>query len=268
LGVSGGINVQATSGNPFNVKLVTPTGGAANFDNTRSYAWQIATAGSLSGYTPDAVALDSSAFSNDLAGGFFFLSADALTVNFTNNHPPVAATVTYLRPKYVSLKISVADLATNWSDPDGDAMQLVSVVSNSTNGQNNVSTDGTHIFYTAGVGGDVPDAISYTIRDLRSSYRPGDTVRTAQGTIVIEIAPPPTNQTQNIVGISALPDGNRQIAFAGVPGYAYLVQATTNLVSPVWETVSTNVAGANGQWTFSDLNSTNYPSRFYRSAIP
>ena len=58
------------------------------------------------------------------------------------------------------------------------------------------------------------------------------------------------------------------ITFAGTPGATYLVQATTNLVSPVaWQTISTNVAASNGQWTFVD-STTNYLQRYFRSARP
>lgn len=58
------------------------------------------------------------------------------------------------------------------------------------------------------------------------------------------------------------------MTFTGTPGATYVVQASTNLASPAaWQTVSTNVAAANGQWTFLQ-STTNYPQRYFRSAKP
>jgi hypothetical protein len=68
------------------------------------------------------------------------------------------------------------------------------------------------------------------------------------------------------VSIATLPDNNVAITFAGIAGYAYLVQATTNLVTPTWTTIGTTNAGTNGLFIFSDLEATNYTSRYYRSS--
>jgi hypothetical protein len=43
-----------------------------------------------------------------------------------------------------------------------------------------------------------------------------------------------------------------------------VIQACTNLVNPVWIPVSTNVLDGNGTSSFSDSQSADYPSRFYR----
>ena len=59
-----------------------------------------------------------------------------------------------------------------------------------------------------------------------------------------------------------LPDRNRKLVAAGVPGKTYLIQASRDLVH--WQTISTNVAPADSVITLNDLTATNYPSRFYR----
>jgi len=46
-----------------------------------------------------------------------------------------------------------------------------------------------------------------------------------------------------------------------------VVQASEDLVTPLWENVSTNLAGADGLWTFEDSTRLD-PQRFYRSAKP
>jgi hypothetical protein len=144
----------------------------------------------------------------------------------------------------------------------------VSVNPSSTNGLNNVTADSTQIYYSPGTNGNVPDVITYTIRDLRSAYRAGDTVRTAAGTILVTIAPPSTNLTHNITGISTNGNGTVTIYFAGVPNETYVVEAATNPAAPVWVPLSTNVAGPNGLWNYTDPAAASYPSRFYRSAHP
>ncbi len=54
--------------------------------------------------------------------------------------------------------------------------------------------------------------------------------------------------------------------FAGSPNSTNYIQTTTNLApAPVWQDVSTNVAGGGGLWQFTDTNTGSSPVRFYRS---
>jgi len=76
-------------------------------------------------------------------------------------------------------------------------------------------------------------------------------------------APPPST-----VSGSRNTNGSFTINFAGGPNCTYLVQTTTNLTASSWGTISTNVAGTNGLWQFTDTNAGNYSARFYRSATP
>ncbi len=55
------------------------------------------------------------------------------------------------------------------------------------------------------------------------------------------------------------------IVFSGTPAGTYAVQGNTNLASIAWIDLGTNVAGADGRWTFTDSASTNLPLRFYRA---
>jgi hypothetical protein len=78
-------------------------------------------------------------------------------------------------------------------------------------------------------------------------------------------------QDQPVTAVGVAPDMNNgtvTVTFQGAPGVLYLVQATTNLTLPnSWLTVSTNAAGGDGRWTFTD-SLTALPGRFYRSAKP
>ncbi len=71
-----------------------------------------------------------------------------------------------------------------------------------------------------------------------------------------------------LLSIGALPDRSVWISCAGVPGQNYLVEATTNLAAPVWTTLVTTNGGTAGLFMLIDLDSTNYPARFYRAVTP
>jgi beta-xylosidase len=57
------------------------------------------------------------------------------------------------------------------------------------------------------------------------------------------------------------------LSFANGPNSTNVIQATTNLVSPAWQSVSTNVADGSGLWQFTDTNASQRPARFYRSYL-
>jgi len=174
----------------------------------------------------------------------------------SGNHPPVAAPSASSRNAGFSLKIAISSLAPNWSDPDGDTVTFAGGVS-STNGAT-VTSDANYIYYSNP--NNVTDEIDYTISDGHGG--------TASGAIAVTIAGTSNNQTVNIVSQTLNGDGSITLQFAGIPNYTYWVEATTNLVTPVWVPISTNTAGPNGQWIFTDTNATNYPSRFYRTQKP
>lgn len=64
-------------------------------------------------------------------------------------------------------------------------------------------------------------------------------------------------------------NGNINLYCRGMPGLTHQIWATTNLPqTSSWQPVSTNLAGSDGSWQFTDTNATNYPSRFYRASLP
>lgn len=198
LNITGDLDVQATEGDKFTVKVKTSGIDAQNFDNDSAADWPLASvSGSIQNYTADKFDVDYADVSNDLAGGTFEMHASELNVKFVPNQAPTASDPTMLRGFGNPGQIAIEELG---SDPDGDALALVSFSTTTAEGAT-VSTDGTFLIYTPGPNGDVADEISYTIRDARN-YRDGDTVRTASGTVsvIVGAAPPvitqqPTNQT-------------------------------------------------------------------------
>jgi hypothetical protein len=75
-------------------------------------------------------------------------------------------------------------------------------------------------------------------------------------------------QPPSTLSIAANGDGTVTVTFQGTPGAQYVVQASTDLASPVaWANVSTNTASSNGTWTFTE-STVGYSQRFFRSAKP
>jgi hypothetical protein len=70
------------------------------------------------------------------------------------------------------------------------------------------------------------------------------------------------------VGIKNNGDGSVTVSFSGQSGAQYIVQAKSDLApATAWDNVSTNIAGTDGQWTFTD-SATNHPIRYYRAMAP
>ena len=76
-----------------------------------------------------------------------------------------------------------------------------------------------------------------------------------------------TPQPPVTTGIKNNGDGTVTVSFSGTPYVEYVVQASSNLTAPLWKNVSTNLAGADGQWTFVDATA-RQTQRFYRSVKP
>jgi hypothetical protein len=97
--IQGSLTVQATPASLFTVKLISLNGAnpgtIAGFDSRSNYTWTVATAsGGIIGFDPTDFNLDTSSFSNGLAGGGFTLgvSGNSLVLKFhsINERPQFA----------------------------------------------------------------------------------------------------------------------------------------------------------------------------------
>ena len=186
-------------------------------------------------------------------------STNSLTQVVTN-HPPVAALMTATRTAGLALLISLSDIATNWSDADGDPQTLSSINLVTTNNVN-LSTNSSWIFYTNSP--NVNDQISYTISDGQGG------TNTGLVNIVINFSVTGTNS------ITAIINGNPTTVMAyGVIGYQYILERATDLsANPVvWVDIATNSAATNGVVSetdaFSDLGGNPPTTAFYRLKWP
>jgi hypothetical protein len=264
LNLTGYLNVQATASRPFTIGLASFNGNvpglAANWSYASPYTWTIATttAGVLY-FDPSKFIVDTSLFTNDLAGGTFAVTTDGYNIQvvFTPNHPPVASPVTCGRAWGTSLRIAIAPLiATNTSDPDGDARVLFGIGTSTNNSY--LATNSSSILFAPT--NNLPESFTYVVRDLRASYRPGDTIQTATNWITVVI----TNAISSVQSITPTGSGGIVVRFAGVPGYAYDVESSTNLAAGSWTVVQTTNAPVNGVWEYFDSNPP-IPTAFYRT---
>jgi hypothetical protein len=64
----------------------------------------------------------------------------------------------------------------------------------------------------------------------------------------------------------AATNGGLQLQFSGTPNYPYILQMATDLTPPVnWQSILTNPADANGNWSFTVTNLLGLPAGFYRA---
>jgi len=182
------------------------------------------------------------------------------------NHPPVAQTMTVTFTAGLGGEIALTDLATNWSDGDGDAVELTAINFTSTNGATvwpiNLTTNlgGSYALTASAYLGysnpaNVPDRITYTISDGFGGSATGSI------NILIQTAVTGTNSITSLV--SGIPTS---LTAYGVPGFSYITQRSTNLTD--WVEISTNTAATNGVINvndgFSDLGGIAPTQAYYR----
>jgi hypothetical protein len=262
-----GLDLQASAANPFVIQVQTfgevEPGNLPNFENTSPYSWVIASATGITNFSASEFSVDSGEFADDLAGGYFFVgtNGNSLTMNFANNHSPAASDVSFYLPPGGVLQIPIATLASHWSDPDGDPVQFAGVSSASVNGTNNVSSDGTYIYYTNMNSG--ADTIAYTIADVRTNppaiYRPGDTQQTAVG--LVQILPPASINALSTAGANFLFGSSN-----GIPGANFSILASTNVSLPVtnWSVIQTGSFDGNGSLQFTNAIDPSAPQKYYQ----
>ena len=179
------------------------------------------------------------------------LSATNTLAQIVTNHPPAATDIFYDRLAGYPLDIAVADLATNWSDLDGDTVSLAGI-SASADGVTVTNNAGTLVYFDTN---NVDDQFVCAISDGWG----GTNFQTVYIDIVL------TNTIPTIIGVGNGSNGGVTLNFGGAPGDTYVLEATTNLISPTgWQPLATNMLGTNGLWQFTDPQVIDFPQRFYR----
>lgn len=127
-----------------------------------------------------------------------------------------------------------------------------------------IANDGTDA--VSGTFNGLPEGALVTAGNLaqfRISYHGGD----GNDVVLTALCLPATSRPQ-INQWTRRGDGNCQLTAAGEPGATYTVLANTNLSTTNWINVGSAAANNLGTLTYADLQSTNFPTRFYRFRLP
>jgi hypothetical protein len=164
---------------------------------------------------------------------------------------PVANNNTYSRNGLKNWMIPVNNLMTNATDADGDTLTLYSVGA-STNGITPViTTSPAYVsYYNTNL---VDDKFTYTVTNGFG--------RSSTGTITLLAGTVGGSGASGQISGIAFTNGVASMNFAGIPGYKYNVQVSTNL--SIWNTIWTTNAPAGGVFQFND-NAAPTPDAYYR----
>ena len=172
------------------------------------------------------------------------------------NHPPVVNTMTISRTAGLGFKFSLTELATNWSDVDGDTVTLSHLTATSSNGVVLV-TNGNFIIYTNT--SNVSDQITYSVSDGHGG--------TNSGAVNVTTTAFVTGSQSAQMFFSS---NTANLKMQGIPGYTYAIQRNTNLLTGLgWVSILTNTAASsngvmNATDAFSDLGHVAPASAYYR----
>jgi hypothetical protein len=258
LAINGSLSIAATETSQFGVRIISfqsdnTRGTPANFNKDLAYSWPILTAsGSIVGFDPQKINLDTSEFSGDLGGGVFSLalSDDLKTLNlvFMPNHAPEAERAVFSRPWDSPLRIEIAELLDGFTrDADGDSRAFLQAGA-STNGTS-IRTDGSALLLT--FRNNLPETLPYWVYDVRP-YRAGDSVRLAVG--ALRIAPTPEALPLNAYHAV-------EIVWQGEPGRLYQVQSRLETAS-VWLDEGDPILGTGEERSL--FQRTSNPAKYYR----
>ena len=176
-----------------------------------------------------------------------YLAITNTLTQVVTNHPPVANPAAYTRNTAVNtFKVLVSVLLTNATDVDGDTLTLNSVSATTNNAS--VMISGGYVMYANTNA--VADEFTYTVIDGFGG--------TNSATVTINVDSTPLFGQSQIVSTSG---GTATLNFAGIPGYSYSVQRSTNLTS--WIVIWTTNAPAGGVFQFIDAAAPD-PSAYYQ----
>ncbi len=202
-----------------------------------------------------------------LGDGNYLGSTTSLN-QIVTNHPPVASVLTVAYTAGLPVVIALSDLATNWSDVDGDTVELTAFSPVTTNGVTlfpiNLTTnlDGSYVITNVAFLGydnssNLNDQFSYSISDGQGGTNIGYV------NLVVVFSVTGTNSIVSIV-----PGSSTTLTAYGIPGYTYITERATNLAPALWVDIATNTAATNGVInatdTFWDLGGNPPASAFYQ----
>jgi uncharacterized repeat protein (TIGR03803 family) len=115
-----------------------------------------------------------------------------------------------------------------------------------------ITTNG--LFHSGPINGDTPVTLGcYYVYDNRTN-------NATTNILVLNLLGP------SLTNFTLLPNKQIQFTLNGVPGRSHVIEAASNLLSPIiWTALATNATGPSGTWIFTDPASANQSRRFYRA---
>lgn len=178
---------------------------------------------------------------------------------FIVNNSPTTRPVSLGAVADGAVTVSVAKLLLFSADPDGHTLSITGVVGSSARG-GLVTFLGDRITYSPPAGYSGPDSFSYMVRDVLGA--------TVMGTVNVNVTAAAIGSL-NLISMTQTPAGFL-LKYAGIPGYAYVIQFRASMNDP-WQTLvppGPIAAGPTGLIEFEDRPSPRPPARFYRAAAP
>jgi len=234
------------------VTPATATGGVQFFTNGIFFDSESLSAGGAASVFTPTLPRGTNQIIAIYSGDANYLPATNMLAQVVTNHPPTATPIFTNRIAGFSLKIPVASLASDWSDVDGDTVSLAAI-GVSTNGVTVTNNAGTLIYCNSN---NVNDEFVCTITDGWGG--------TNFQNVFITVVPLPENAIPAITSLASSGGDTISLNLAGANGFTYVLETTTNLAVPdSWDPVATNVVGPSDVWQFNDVI-TNNPQQFYR----
>ena len=108
-----------------------------------------------------------------------------------------------------------------------------------------------------------------TLPALGSGLVWGTNTVATNGTITVNTAPPVViPPTPTMIQSWTIGSGGLLLGGTGAVGQTCILLAATNLTTPAWTPVATNMADTNSMFWLNDPQATNWPARFYRIVTP
>jgi hypothetical protein len=181
------------------------------------------------------------------------VAACSFTVTVILNQVPVAGNITLGAVENHSRSLLIEKILAHAYDPDDNPLTLSAVSATSTNG-GTVILGSTNVVYTPATNFVGNDLFTYTVSDGRGG--------SATGSVLVTVTSE-NDPTLNRIGGLTVTQNGVAISFAGIPGYSYTVERTSDLAT--WTTIGTFTVPDNGIAVYTDT----YPPQnqaFYRTA--
>jgi hypothetical protein len=171
------------------------------------------------------------------------------------NHPPTATADEAATTSDMPIALRTTKLIGNDTDPDGDPLTF-ELLGSVTEQRGTVDLVGDVVVYVPHPSLVGTDSFRYRIADPYGGWAEADVAITVR---------PPTAQVRTIVAVTPAPDGSITVTLMGIPGRAYTVQWSFDLL--YWSYLMKTTASTTGLIEFIDRTAD--PSRrFYRIIYP